>query len=126
MNMTPRPTAITSNILQMIFAASRDSHPKEFACVLRAEGDTITEILLVPGTLSGDRSAILRMHMLPIDFSVVGTAHSHPTPNATPSGADLALFSRYGPIHIIVGEPYTMNTWKAFDRDGNVVKLKVI
>ena len=124
--MTPRPTAITSNILQMIFAASRDSHPKEFACVLRAEGDTITEILLVPGTLSGDRSAILRMHMLPIDFSVVGTAHSHPTPNATPSGADLALFSRYGPIHIIVGEPYTMNTWKAFDRDGNVVKLKVI
>ncbi len=124
--MTPRPTAITSNILQMIFAASRDSHPKEFACVLRAEGDTITEILLVPGTLSGDRSAILRLHMLPIDLSVVGTAHSHPTPNATPSGADLALFSRYGPIHIIVGEPYTMNTWKAFDRDGNVVKLKVI
>lgn len=126
MNMTPRPTAITSNILQMIFAASRDSHPKEFACVLRAEGDTITEILLVPGTLSGDRSAILRLHMLPIDLSVVGTAHSHPTPNATPSGADLALFSRYGPIHIIVGEPYTMNTWKAFDRDGNVVKLEVI
>ncbi len=124
--MTPRPTAITSNILQMIFAASRDSHPKEFACVLRAEGDTITEILLVPGTLSGDRSAILRMHMLPIDFSVVGTAHSHPTPNATPSGADLALFSKYGPIHIITGHPHTMETWRAFDRDGNVVKLKVI
>ena len=124
--MIPRPIAITSNILQMIFAASRDSHPKEFACVLRAEGDTITEILLVPGTLSGDRSAILRLHMLPIDLSVVGTAHSHPTPNATPSGADLALFSKFGPIHIIIGYPHTMETWRAFDRDGNVVKLKVI
>jgi proteasome lid subunit RPN8/RPN11 len=124
--MKPTPKAITSDVLELIFAAARDSHPREFACVLRAEGDTITEILLVPGTQSGDRSAILRLHMLPIDLTVVGSAHSHPTPNTVPSDADLALFSRFGPVHIIVGYPYTMKSWRAFDREGRECRLDVI
>ena len=117
---------ITRKVLGMMLAASKDSHPNEFACVLRAEGDTITEILLVPGTISGARTAILRLHMLPIDFSVVGSAHSHPTPNAIPSRADLELFSRFGPIHMIIGYPYIMNSWRAYNRDGETINLEVV
>lgn len=117
---------ITSKVLELMFAAARDSHPHEFACVLRAEKGIVTEILLVPGTVSGDSSAILRLHMLPIDLSVVGSAHSHPTPNAIPSEADLALFSRFGPLHIIIGYPYDMNSWKAYYRDGREIELNVV
>lgn len=118
-------TAITSKVLELMFAAAKDTHPNEFACVLRAEEGVITEILLVPGTLSGERSAILHLHMLPIDLSVVGSAHSHPTPNAVPSKADLDLFSRFGPLHIIIGYPYDMDSWKAYTRDGSAIDLEV-
>ncbi len=124
--MAKSVTAITSKVLELMFAAAKDTHPREFACVLRAEEGVITEILLVPGTLSGERSAILHLHMLPIDLSVVGSAHSHPTPNAVPSRADLNLFSRFGPLHIIIGYPYTMDTWKAYTRDGSEVKIEVV
>lgn len=117
---------ITKKVLEMMLAASKDSHPKEFACVLRAEEGIITELLLVPGTLSGERTAIFRLHMLPIDFSIVGSAHSHPSPNAIPSRADLELFSRFGPIHIILGYPYNMRSWRAYDRDGGEIKLEVL
>ena len=118
--------AISRKALEMMMAAAKDTHPREFACVLRAEDGVITEILLVPGTLSGENNAILRLHMLPIDLSVVGSAHSHPTPNAIPSNADLALFSRFGPVHIILGYPYTMDSWRAFNRNGETIELHVV
>ncbi len=119
-------TGITSRVMEMILAASRDTHPREFACMLRAIDGIITEIVLVPGTISSQRSAILRLHMMPIDFSIAGSAHSHPTPNAIPSDADLSLFSKSGQVHIIVGYPYTMNSWKAYSRDGREISLHVI
>jgi len=109
-----------------MFAAATDTHPREFACVLRADEGVITEVLLVPGTVGSQSSAILRLHMLPIDFSIVGSAHSHPTPNAIPSRADLNLFSRFGPVHIIIGYPYNMSSWRAYSRDGQEIALRVI
>jgi proteasome lid subunit RPN8/RPN11 len=118
--------AITSRVLELMFAAAKDTHPSEFACVLRAEDGVVTEILLVPGTISGESSAILRLHMLPIDLSVVGSAHSHPSPNAVPSDADLSLFARFGPLHIILGYPYDMQSWKAYYRDGAEIDLEVV
>jgi proteasome lid subunit RPN8/RPN11 len=111
--------------LKIILEASRSSHPNEFAAILRAEGDLITEILLLPGTLSGEQSAIFRLHMLPIDFTVVGTVHSHPIPNFHPSGADLALFQKFGAIHIIVAYPYEERSWAVWDFFGNRLALDV-
>ena len=118
--------AITAKTLKMIIAASRDTYPREFACMLRADDGVITEVMLVPGTISSQQSAILRLHMMPIDLSIVGSAHSHPTPNATPSEADLRLFSNSGQVHIIVGYPYDMESWKAYSRQGQEVSLDVL
>ncbi len=117
---------IRHETLDTILEASKSSYPKEFAAVLRAENKEISEILLVPGTLSGEQSAIFRLHMLPVDFTVVGTAHSHPTRNYYPSGADLNLFGRFGFIHIIAAYPYDQNSWAAWDIQGNEIELKVI
>lgn len=112
--------------LTTILEASKSSYPNEFAAILRAENKVITEILLLPGTISGEQSALFKLHMLPIDFSVVGTVHSHPSDSYYPSGADLRLFQRFGFIHIITARPYNNNSWAAWDLGGNRIDLKVI
>jgi proteasome lid subunit RPN8/RPN11 len=65
--------------------------------------------------------------MLPVDFSVVGTVHSHPSSIARPSEADLDLFSHFGRIHIIVGvTPFGGVSWKTYDYAGNEVSVEII
>ncbi len=117
---------IDRETLDFIFAASRSSHPREFIGVLRAGEGVVKEVLLLPGTLSSNDSAILRLHMLPIDPSACGTVHSHPSPSASPSGADLALFSKFGYVHIIVAFPYDERSWKAYDHKGDHITLEVV
>lgn len=93
---------------------------------MRAEGDTITEVILVPGTLGGDKHAILPLGYLPVDFSIVGTVHSHPGPYAIPSDADKQLFKNFGHTHIIIAEPYTHDTWLAYDHDSRSIELEIV
>lgn len=121
-----RVYAIRRKVLKMILGASRDSYPNEFGAILRAEEGVITELLLIPGTLSGQRSAIFQLHMLPADFTVVGTVHSHPSGVYSPSEEDLALFSKFGGIHIITGLPYGETNWAAWTYSGERVELQVI
>lgn len=124
--MAKKIRAIRRKTLQMILAASRETYPKEFAAILRAEEGVITELLLLPGTISGDVHAVFQLHMLPIDLSVAGTIHSHPSGNYQPSDADLRLFGHFGRVHIIVGYPYTEGTWGAYDHDGGPRELEVV
>lgn len=119
-------SGIDRETLRFILGASRSSHPREFAGVLRAEGDTVKEVLLLPGTLSSGESAVLRLHMLPIDPSACGTVHSHPSPSLRPSGADMALFSKFGHVHILVAFPYDERSWKAYNHRGEEIKLEVV
>ena len=105
---------------------SKENYPMEFGGLLRAEKGIITEILLLPGTVSGESHAIFQFHMLPIDFSIVGTVHSHPSYNFHPSNADRALFSKFGNTHIIVGMPFNQNSWQGYDYKANFIELEVI
>ncbi len=117
---------ITEKILRMVFEASKDAYPHEFAAGMREIDGIISELILVPGTISGPRSALLRLHNLPIDYSMVGVVHSHPSPHIEPSSNDLNMFGRYGRVHIIVGMPYDMSNWQAYDYDGKKIDLPVI
>jgi proteasome lid subunit RPN8/RPN11 len=117
---------IDKEALEFILGASRSSHPKEFVGVLRAIGDTIKEVLLLPGTISSSRSAVLKLHMMPIDPTACGTVHSHPSPNAAPSGEDLALFAKHGRVHIIAAAPYNEHSWKAYNHRGGEISLEIV
>jgi proteasome lid subunit RPN8/RPN11 len=121
-----RVRAIARKTLRMILEASRDMHPREFGAILRAEEGTITELLLVPGTVSGKRHAIFQLHTLPPDFAVVGTVHSHPSGVCEPSDQDLALFNKFGGIHLIVGYPYGPDSWAAWTNKGARASLDVV
>jgi proteasome lid subunit RPN8/RPN11 len=123
-----RTFAIKKDTLKLILEVSKETYPKEFAAQMIAKKGIIQEINLLPGTLSGDRSATLHMHMAPPDItlSVVGIVHSHPSYNFRPSGADLFFFQKYGHTHIIVGRPYDMKSWAAYDSFGEVVRLEIV
>jgi len=112
--------------LKFILGVSRSTYPQEFAGVLRAKGDTIKEVLVLPGTISSGRSAVLRLHMLPIDPSACGTVHSHPSSLARPSAEDLGLFAKFGNVHIITAFPYDENSWKAYNHKGEEIKLDIV
>ncbi|MEW6222584.1 MAG: Mov34/MPN/PAD-1 family protein [Candidatus Hadarchaeota archaeon] len=117
---------IEKEALEFMLGICRSTHPKEFAGVLRAKGDTISEVLLLPGTLSSGKSAVLRLHMLPIDPTARGTIHSHPVPDAHPSSEDLGLFDKFGEVHLIVAYPYNKNSWAAYDHRGDKIELEVM
>jgi len=62
--------------------------------------------------------------MLPMDFSIVGTAHSHPSGNITPSNTDLNHF--FGPVLMIVGFPFTNEkNVGVYNRNGERLLLHV-
>ena len=121
-----RVEAITRKTLRMILEASRDIYPREFGAILRAEQGVITELLLIPGTVSGNRHAIFQIHMIPTDFAVVGTVHSHPSGVYEPSDEDRALFNKFGGIHIITGYPFSESTWAAWTNKGERIGLKIV
>ncbi len=120
------PTAITRRCLDGALACAASSYPNEFGGILRSEPPgTISELLLLPGTTSGRRHANFQLQMLPVDLSVAGTVHSHPSGALHPSDADLSLFRRWGRRHLILGHPFTSGAWRAYDGNGNEVAIEV-
>jgi proteasome lid subunit RPN8/RPN11 len=128
--LPPRPWKITKKCLELITESSKSNYPQEFGALLRvdrADKNLITEVVLLPGTISGDSHAIFRLHMLPVDYSIVGTIHSHPSSIARPSEADLDLFNHFGKIHIIVGvTPFGDVSWRSYDYMGRDVPIEII
>lgn len=120
---------IKRGTLDFILESAKSTYPNEFGGLLRIdsdEKDTILEIIILPGTISGDSHAIFKLHMLPIDFSIVGTVHSHPSVSFHPSDADLLLFRRFGKVHIVVAYPFTNTSWKSYDYTGKEIIMEVV
>ena len=124
--MKKKVWAVEREVLEMVNESAREVYPREFVATLRAEKGVITEVMLLPGTIQGSRSGTLMLHMMPIDLSVVGTAHSHPSHSNRPSRADINLFGRYGNTHIITCLPYDTSSWRAYDYNGREKELEVI
>jgi proteasome lid subunit RPN8/RPN11 len=121
-----RVRAIRDDALKLMLASGKGALPNEFAGILRAYDGVITEVMVLPGTEQGARAALFQFHMLPVDRSVVGTVHSHPSGNYWPSGADLTLFDRFGTVHIICGFPFNMHSWQAYDSHGRARDISVL
>ncbi len=116
---------IERDTLKFILEVSKSSAPKEFAGMLSADGDVITEVVIVPGTESSDESAVMQLFMLP-NIHTIGTVHSHPSGNPTPSSADLELFDKKGRYHIIVASPFTLSSWRCYNNKGEAIALEVV
>lgn len=119
--------SVRRSLLRSALACGASALPNEFGGMLRSEEPgVITDLVLLPGTTAGHRHANLQLWMLPADFSIVGTVHSHPSGALHPSEADLQLFHHWGLRHMILGRPFTQGCWRAYDGRGQEVRLQVI
>jgi len=118
--------AVKAEVIEMINEAAVNTFPKEFIAVLRAEEGVITELLLLPGSITGDSFSQLQLWNLPIDYSVAGSVHSHPGYSNRPSSQDLIFFSHFGMVHIITCLPFDDSSWKAYNLSGERIELQVL
>jgi proteasome lid subunit RPN8/RPN11 len=100
--------SMSAELLDSIFEGAKRLYPKETFLLLRGKKSKneirVSELVVPPLAVYGYGFANLPFHMLPMDFSVVGTVHSHPSGNIRPSSVDLNHF--FGRILMIVGFPF--------------------
>ncbi|TRO53086.1 peptidase [Candidatus Bathyarchaeota archaeon] len=120
--------SISSKLLDSIFEGAKRLYPKETLLLLRGkkskEGIRVSDIVVPPLAVHGYGFANLPFHMLPMDFSVVGTVHSHPSGNLNPSNVDLNHF--FGRVLMIVGFPFaSIQNVGVYDSKGKKIQVKV-
>lgn len=118
---------IDRRVLEAMLHLARELHPREVVLLLRGEVDgdeiRVTELLLPPFASSGRGFAEFPAHALPIDFTVVGTAHSHPSGSSRPSTLDLNHF--YSRVMMILAYPYRESDAAVFNSRGEPLPLSV-
>lgn len=120
---------INRSVVDSILTYMKIQHPREGILLLRGitEKDKIhaKEVVIPPFAVHGNGFSTFPLHMLPIDMSILGTAHSHPSGVIQPSIGDLNYF--YSKIMIIAGYPYDSEDQLAvYDRDGKSLKYEII
>ena len=119
---------IPSNILDAIYAGAKELYPRESFLLLRGKKSkgviSITDLVLAPFAVHGEGFAHFNPYMFAGDYSLVGTVHSHPSGNISPSDTDLNYF--FGRILMIVGYPYEgKGCVVAYDSNGDKVPIEV-
>ncbi|MCD6209729.1 MAG: hypothetical protein OCU20_05875 [Methanophagales archaeon] len=129
MSKRRRIEGIAGTTLDFILEVSKSYHPYEFIGMLSADGDVISDVLLLPGMLSSDRNASIRLDMMPLGISYIGSVHNHPYPGPgaeRPSAQDLFIFARTGNCHIITFYPYDGDCWRCYNSKGEERGLKIM
>jgi proteasome lid subunit RPN8/RPN11 len=119
---------IPSDILDAIFAGAKELYPRESFLLLRGKKSKgvirISDLVLAPFAVHGHGFANFNPYMFSGDFSLVGTVHSHPSGNISPSHVDLNHF--FGRILMIVGYPYEAEGCVAvYDSNGEKIPLEI-
>ena len=100
--------SMSQELLDSIFEGAKRLYPRETILLLRGkkakDALRIVDLVVPPLATYGHGFANYPLHLLPMDFSLVGTVHSHPSGNKTPSDVDFNHF--FGRILMIVGFPY--------------------
>jgi proteasome lid subunit RPN8/RPN11 len=100
--------SLSVELLDAIFEGARRLYPRETILLLRGKKSKdvirVNELVVPPLATYGHGFADVPLHMLPMDFSIVGTVHSHPSGNLAPSDVDFNHF--FGRILMIVGFPF--------------------
>ncbi len=120
---------IEQSVIDSILSHAQMLYPRESILLLRGKAEkqkiVVNDVQIPPLAAHGNTFSTFPLHMLPIDFSIMGIAHSHPSGALHPSVTDLNKF--YGRIMLITAYPYrSENDIAIFDREGKRVKFKVL
>ncbi len=119
---------IPSNILEAIYAGAKELYPRESFLLLRGKKNkgviSVTDLVLAPFAAHEEGAVHFNPYMFAGDFSLVGTVHSHPSGNISPSHVDLNYF--FGRVLLIVGPPYEGKSCiAAYDSGGDKVSIEI-
>ena len=119
---------LPKEILDAIFAGAMQLYPRESFLLLRGKKTKcairITDLVLAPFAVHGEGFANFNPFMFSGDFSLVGTVHSHPSGNISPSHVDLNHF--FGRILMIVGYPFEgENCVAVYNSNGEKMPLQI-
>ena len=110
---------VDREVLESVIYYSKKAYPNEFLAFFDGEIKDktlyITSLVFLPGETC-ETGAVIHTELMPMNSNYVGSVHSHPGPSAMPSSADLKTFSRNGYFHMIVCLPYSLETFKSYDR----------
>ena len=119
---------VDREVLESVIYYSKKAYPNEFLAFFDGEIKDkvlyITSLVFLPGETC-ETGAVIHTELIPINTKYMGSVHSHPGPSAMPSDADLTTFSRHGYFHMIVCLPYSLETFRAYDRYGEPADYSV-
>jgi len=124
-----RTVRFEKTVADSILSYSIHAYPKEGILLLRGKFDKdellITDVLIPPLATHGRGFSGFSSFMLPMDLSVVGISHSHPSGILKPSIRDLNHF--YGKIMVIAAYPFqTYDQIGVFNSNGDRLPHEVI
>jgi proteasome lid subunit RPN8/RPN11 len=116
------------SVLEGIQALAEDNHPNEVVVLLRGKRELqdiiITEYLIPPFGFGSRKSASFPAYLLPMDFTLIGTSHSHPSGNVKPSTGDSHNF--FGRIMMILGPPYNQQNLAIYNKQGESMSFEIL
>ena len=120
---------VDSEVIDEIINIAKEAYPNEFMALL--EGKIGNNILTITGLVflpieTSQEGAVMQVFMQPLTTDSLGSVHSHPGPNASPSTADLEFFAKRGLFHIIIAEPYDRESIRAYDSFGNLADYRIV
>jgi proteasome lid subunit RPN8/RPN11 len=120
---------IDRSVIDSILTYAKIQYPREGILLLRGKVDKneilVDEVVIPPLAVHGHGYSQFPLHMLPMDLSIMGTAHSHPSGVLRPSVGDLNHF--YSRILVIMAYPYESEQQiSVYDREGNTVKYEIV
>lgn len=119
---------VDQEVLESVIHYSKKAYPNEFLAFFDGQIKDkvlyITGLLFVPGETC-ETGAVVHTELIPMNTKYMGSVHSHPGPSAMPSDADLKTFSRHGYFHMIVCLPYSLDTFRAYNRYGETQSYTV-
>jgi proteasome lid subunit RPN8/RPN11 len=120
---------LTKSLVESLLAYSRDQYPNEMLVLLRAKRSKevlrIHQVVFAPFMASGHAEATFNPYQVPIDSSIVGTAHSHPSGSNSPSLQD--LLQVYGSIMMILAYPFAgTDCIGVYDARGNPLGWDIV
>ncbi len=128
MNSSDTTVVLPQELLDCIYAGAKQLYPRESFLLLRGKKRKgvihISDLVLAPFAVHGEGFANFNPYMFSGDFSLVGTVHSHPSGDISPSFVDLNHF--FGRVLMIVGYPYEgVDCVAVYDSNGDKLPLKI-
>jgi len=121
-----KSVVIYDTVIEDIIDFAKANHPKEFVAFFH--GILKNDTLIIDGLVynefrsnEGSATPIFRF----TDKSFYGSVHSHPGQSNRPSRADLLFFRKAGIINAIICLPYTKETIRFYNHQGEEIIVTI-